>query len=168
VPEPPRVDTRVWYLELDELRPAAPAPPEVRIERAEVPYGPLNRFFYAEVGRDLHWVDRLGWPAGRWQAYAESVETWLAVDRGTPAGYAELREHRDHAELVFFGLLAPFRGRGIGGALLTRAVQRLLELSDRVTVNTCELDGEHALRNYERRGFRVVREAVEPRGRSAS
>lgn len=164
MPEPSRLATRVWYLELDELRPAA-APPGVGIERAAVPYGALNRFFYVEVGRDFHWVDRLDWPAGRWQVYAESVETWLALDRGTPAGFAELRDHGDRAELEVFGLLEPFRGRGIGGALLTRAIERLLELSDRVTVNTCELDGPHALRNYERRGFRIAREALEPRGR---
>jgi hypothetical protein len=50
--------------------------------------------------------------------------------------------------------------RGPGG--------RELELSGRVTVNPCERDGGHALRDYERRGFRVVREALEPRGRSAT
>jgi ribosomal protein S18 acetylase RimI-like enzyme len=167
VPEPPRLATTVWYLELDELRPAAGPPDGVRIERAEVPLGPLNRLFYVEVGRDLHWVDRLGWSDERWQLYAETVETWIAYDRGTPAGYAELRDHGDRAEVEFFGLLAPFRGRGIGGALLTRAAERALALNPRVTVNTCELDGPHARANYERRGFRVIREAVEPRGRRA-
>jgi ribosomal protein S18 acetylase RimI-like enzyme len=95
------------------------------------------------------------------------VETWIAYDRGTPAGYAEIQPLGDRTEIAFFGLLAPFRGRGIGGALLTRATERSLELSDRVTLNTCELDGPHALRNYEARGFRVVEERVERRGRAA-
>ncbi len=158
--------TRVWYLELDELRPAREAPSGLRIERAEVPYGPLNRFFYVEIGRDFHWVDRLGWPAQRWQGWAERVETWVAYERGTPAGYAEIQPLPEAAEIAFFGLLAPFRGRGIGGALLTRAAERARELHPRVTVNTCELDGPNAIPNYEARGFRVVREAVEPRGRS--
>ena len=62
VPEPSsliREPTRVWHLELEELRPArGAAGADVRL--AEVPFGPLNRFFYLEVGRDLHWVDRLG------------------------------------------------------------------------------------------------------------
>ena len=156
--------TKVWYLELGELRPAATTVP---IVRAEVPYGPLNRFFYLEIGRDFHWVDRLGWAAARWQAYAEHVETWLVHDRGTPAGYAELQRHGDRAEIAFLGLLAPFRGRGLGGALLTGAAQRALELSDRVTVSTCELDGRYALQHYTARGFRVVREVVEERRRAS-
>ena len=162
MPEPPRLATRVWYLELDALRPAR-AGADVR--RAEVPLGALNRFFYEEVGRDFDWVDRLGWDAAGWQAWAEGVETWLVHDRGTPAGYAELEPRAGGAEIAFLGLLAPFRGRGLGGALLTRVTERALELGGRVTVNTCELDGPHALRAYEARGFRVVREAVEPRGR---
>ena len=64
-----------------------------------------------------------------------------------------------------FGLLAPFRGRGLGGALLTRATERALELAEggRVTVNTCDLDGPYASANYEARGFRLVREEVQQR-----
>ena len=161
-----RLPTRVWDLELVELRPK-PLPGEVRLERAEVPYGPLNRFFYEDVGREFHWVDRLGWPAERWQLWAESVETWLPFVQGTPAGYAELRVHPDRVELAFFGLLAPFRGRGIGGGVLSRVAERALELGDRLTINTCELDGPHALRNYQARGFRVVEERIEDRGRSS-
>jgi GNAT superfamily N-acetyltransferase len=161
-----RVPTKVWYLELEQLRAAEPNA-GVRIEHAAVPHGALNRFFYVEIGRDLHWVDRLGWPAQRWQQWAERVETWVAYERGTPAGYAEIQPLAGRAEIAFFGLLEPFRGRGIGGALLTRATQRCLELSDRVTLNTCELDGPHALRNYEARGFRVVEERVEQRGRAS-
>ncbi len=155
--------TKVWYLELDELRPAGA---EAHVEQASVPFGPLNRFFYVEIGRDFHWVDRLGWTPARWQAWAESVETWLVHDRGTPAGYAEINLRGDAAEIAFFGLLEPFRGRGLGGALLTRAAARARELGDRVTVSTCELDGPYALDHYTARGFTVVRETVEQRRRA--
>ena len=165
MPEPPRLATRVWYLELGEPAPPPPLPATARIERSQTPIGPLNRFFYEAVGRDVQWVDRLGWSDERWQTYAETVETWLLHDRGTPAGYAELRDHGDRIALEFFGLLAPFRGRGLGGAFLARVAERARELGGRVTLQTCELDGPHARANYERRGFRVVRETVEPRGR---
>ena len=168
MPEPPgliREPTRVWHLELEALRPAERAA-EADVRLAEVPFGPLNRFFYLEVGRDLHWVDRLGWTAVHWQAWAESVETWLVHDRGTPAGYAELRTCGDAQEIAFFGLLAPFRGRGLGGALLTRVAESALERgAGAVRLDTCELDGPHALDNYRARGFAVVRETLEPRGR---
>jgi GNAT superfamily N-acetyltransferase len=162
VSEPIRVDTTVWFLELDELRPSRT---DARVEHAAVPFGPLNRLFYTEVGREFDWTDKEGWSDERWQSWAERVETWIVHDRGTPAGYAELGRRADGIEIETFGLLAPFRGRGLGGALLTRATQRALELSDtgRVTVNTCDLDGPHARANYEARGFRVVREEIQQR-----
>src|SRR3712207_6573896 len=108
---------------LDDLRPARAALPGVAVAPAEIPLGALNRFFYVEVGRDFHWIDQLGWTADRWQAYAEEVETWVLYERGTPGGYAELARRDDGAvDVAFFGLLAPFRGRGLGGHLLTTAV----------------------------------------------
>ena len=161
MPEPLRlVDTTVWFLELAELRPSRT---EARVEHAEVPFGPLNRLFYTEVGRDFAWTDKEGWSDELWQTWAERVETWVAYDRGTPAGYAELATRTGGVEIATFGLLAPFRGRGLGGALLTRAARRGLELGGSVTVSTCALDGPHALANYEARGFRVVREEVQRR-----
>jgi ribosomal protein S18 acetylase RimI-like enzyme len=169
VPEPPsliREPTRVWHLELAALRPARGAA-EADVRLAEVPFGPLNRFFYLEIGRDFHWVDRLGWAPERWQAWAESVETWLVHDHGTPAGYAELRARGGAQEIAFFGLLEPFRDRGLGGALLTRVAERALARAPGATVrlDTCELDGPQALEHYRARGFEVVRETVEIRGR---
>ena len=167
-----REPARVWYLAMDDpaaLRPA-PAPDGALVVRAEVALGALNRFFYEEVGRGFHWVDREGWAPEEWQAWAERVETWLLLWRGTPAGYAEL-ERRDggSVEVAFFGLLEPFRGRGLGGHLLTQVVARAWALGTRpVTVNTCELDGPYARRHYEARGFALVREATEPRGRRAT
>jgi GNAT superfamily N-acetyltransferase len=164
VPESLRVATTVWYLELDELRASRAA---AHVEHAAIPFGPLNRFFYTEVGREFDWTDKEGWRDERWQAWAERVETWIVLDHGTPAGYAELGRRAGGVEIETFGLLAPFRGRGLGGALLTRATERALELAGggAVTVNTCDLDGPHARANYEARGFRLVREAVEQRSR---
>lgn len=161
----------VWYLEMaspDDLRPARLPDGDVRVARAEVPLGALNRMFYAEVGRGLHWVDRLAWDAARWQAWVERVETWVVHDRGTPAGFAELEPRDDGSvDLAIFGAMRPFHGRGLGGHLLSRVVARAWELADggTVTVNTCSFDGPHARRNYESRGFVLVREAVEQRRR---
>ena len=162
MPEPVLVDTTVWFLELGELRPSGV---RARVEHAAVPFGPLNQLFYTEVGRDFDWADKEGWSRERWQSWAEQVETWVVYDQGTPAGFAELGRRAGAIEIETFGLLAPFRGRGLGGALLTRATERALELAGggRVSVNTCSLDGPHAKANYEARGFRVVREEVQRR-----
>ncbi len=165
-----REPAHVWYLEMLDpaaLRPAAPAE-GIAVVHAEVALGALNRFFYEEIGRGHHWVDLLGWSAASWQAFAEQVETWIAWDRGTPAGYAELEPDGAGAiDIAHFGVLPAFHGRGIGGHLLTEVTRRAWALGpEKVTLNTCELDGERALPNYLARGFEVAREAIELRGRS--
>ncbi len=158
--------TTVWYLRLDQLKPSSRS---ADVRQAEVPFGPLNRFFYEQIGQDFHWTHMRDRTETEWQTWAESIETWIAYDRGTPAGYAEVAPFDGAIDLRTFGLLEPFRGRGIGGAFLTRVIERQLELAAPeglpVTVNTCELDGPHARANYEARGFVLDRETVEHRPR---
>jgi GNAT superfamily N-acetyltransferase len=149
------------YLELTDpaaLRPAGPPRlSAVAATRVEPPDGAVNRRFYAEVGRPHAWTDHLGRGPAWWQARAERVETWVATVDGARAGYYEL-DRRDRAvELAYFGLLPAFQGAGLGGWLLTHALRRALELAPRVWVQTCTLDGPHALANYRARGLRPYR-----------
>lgn len=152
-----------WHLELTDrgdFRPAQPRP-ELRIERAEIPCPELSRFFYTSVGGDLFWLDRLPWSWTRWMAWLDRpvVETWIGSVAGTPAGYFEL-EHQEGAstEIAYFGLLPRFVGRGLGGALLSAAVERAWESgARRVWLHTCSLDHAAALPAYQARGFRLFR-----------
>ncbi|MFI9201910.1 GNAT family N-acetyltransferase [Streptomyces sp. NPDC053048] len=142
-------------------------PSGVRIERAEVPSPEFSRFLYTAVGGDLSWTDRLPWTYERWLAHLErpGVETWVAYEHGTPAGYIELDPQPEGAvEIVYFGLMERFRGRRIGGCLLSFGAARAWDLAgrwperkptERVWLHTCSKDGPHALANYARRGFRV-------------
>jgi ribosomal protein S18 acetylase RimI-like enzyme len=160
-----------WYLEQtapQDLAPAAVPDPGagIGIVRAEVPSPAFSRFLYTAVGGDVSWTDRLVWDEERWRGYLErpGAETWVAYERGTPAGYVELDAPEDGVvEIAYFGLLPPFRGRGIGGHLLSYGTARAWDLADRwpgraatrrVWVHTCSLDGPYALGNYRRRGFR--------------
>jgi GNAT superfamily N-acetyltransferase len=149
------------YLELDDparLRPAGlPRIDGVRVARVEPPDGAVSRFFYVEVGRDHQWIDHLGRSDADWQAWAEGVETWVATAAAERAGYYELRVDGDGVEVAYFGLLASFQGRGLGGFLLTHALRRGFELADRVWLHTCTLDGPAALPNYVARGLRPFR-----------
>jgi GNAT superfamily N-acetyltransferase len=149
------------YLELDDpaaLRPAGPPDLEfVEVAKVAPPDGAVNRWFYAEVGRDHRWIDHLGRSDGEWQAWADGVETWVACVAGERAGYYELRAEDDAIEVAYFGLLAPFHGRGLGGFLLTHALRRAFELGPRVWLHTCTLDGPAALPNYRARGLRPFR-----------
>jgi GNAT superfamily N-acetyltransferase len=128
------------------------------VEQACVPTPELNRFFYTAVGGDWYWIDRLEWTCDQWLAWLDrpDLEAWIGHFQGTPAGYFELeRQPGGNVELAYFGLLPGFLGRGLGGALLTAAVERAWAMgASRVWVHTCSLDAPAALRNYQARGFR--------------
>ncbi|MEU6439697.1 GNAT family N-acetyltransferase [Streptomyces sp. NPDC047046] len=160
------VDVTTWYLEQTspaDAGPPVPAPEGVRVECAEIVSPELSRFLYTAVGQDVSWTDRLDWDVLRWTKELEGTRTWIAYERGTPAGYAELAPREDgSAEIVYFGLLPAFRGRRIGAHLLSYATARAWDLTTtRVWLHTCSKDGPHAKANYERRGFRVYRTEVE-------
>ncbi len=119
------------------------------------------RFLYAEVGRAHQWVDRLPWSPAEIRAYLAdpAVTLWLLTVWGAPAGYFELRRDPDGSiEIAYFGLLREFLGRGLGGHLLTQAVQRAWDAgATRVWVHTSTLDHPSALPNYLKRGFKVYK-----------
>ena len=163
-----RVEVTTWSLEMlrpEDLRPALLDDPALDVRRAEIPSPQLNRWLYTAVGGQHYWIDRLGWSFDRWRQYLEQpgVETWVAYLRGTPAGYFELERQPDAAvQIAYFGLLPGFQGRGIGGHVLTVAARRAWDAGTRrVWVHTGTLDGPHARRNYESRGFRVFDTRVE-------
>ncbi len=147
-------------LSREQLRPASPSRLAVDVDVAKLAPDPaLSRFFYTEIGRDWSWVDRLGWTEEQWRQWVErpGYEIWVARSGGALAGYLELDEHPvGDVEVAYFGLLPQFLGRGMGGHLLTLGVRAAWDRgAARVWVHTCSLDGAHALRNYEARGFRV-------------
>lgn len=160
-----RVEITTWHLELtspEELRPSRNEVAELEIRQARVPSPELNRFLYTAVGGDWFWTDRLGWTCEEWLLYLDrpELETWVAYVAGTPAGYFELElQPGGCVEVLYFGLLPRFIGQGIGGRLLTRAVERAWETGAwRVWLHTCSLDGPAALSAYQARGFRIFAE----------
>src|SRR5438034_596560 len=143
-----------YHLEMTDrgaLRPSPPRP-DLEIKRAEVPQPELNRFLYCAVGGDFFWIDRLSWTYQQWLTYLDrpELETWVAFVAGSPVGYFELEAQPGaNVELVYFGLLPRFVGRGLGGPLLTAAVERGWAMgAARVWVHTCNLDHPGALSNY--------------------
>lgn len=144
-----------------QLRPARPPREAYVWQRAAWPCAELSHFLYRAVGGDWYWHTRLAWSRARWQAHVErpELESWIGYVAGTPAGYAELEAQAGAAvEIVYFGLLPAFIGRGLGGALLTEAVRRAWAMgAARVWLHTCNLDHPHALAHYRARGFRVFK-----------
>src|SRR5689334_18574786 len=161
------VEVTRTYLELvdpSQLRPMLLAEGSARfVKRA--PCSPERyRALYREVGQPWHWRDREAWSDAELATYLARPEIviWELEVAGESAGYFELRCESDGGvEIVYFGLVARFIGRGLGGAMLTRAVTEAWELgAKRVWLHTCTLDSPRALPNYRARGFREFRREV--------
>ncbi len=153
-------EVTIWYLEMLEplqLKPKRVTLEGFSIQKAEIPSVELQRFLYTAVGGDWYWVDRLPWTYQQWRTWTHRPElhTFVAYLRGTPAGYYNLEQQADdNVEIAYFGLMPQFTGLGLGGALLTDALEQAWALgARRVHVNTCSLDGPAALANYQARGM---------------
>ena len=152
------------YLHLrspDALR-HAHLPAGARIEHAHPCPISFFRFLYTEVGRDYRWRDRLAWSDEQCAEHLANpdVSLWVLYDSGAPGGYFELQKHNDGSiEIVYFGLIREFIGRGLGKALLSEAANRAWSLgASRVWLHTCTLDDAAALPNYLARGFEKFHE----------
>jgi GNAT superfamily N-acetyltransferase len=150
----------------NDLQPKTVERPGLRVERMTTPCPEFNKFLHTVVGYPHRWGGRETWTSEDWIAHAqdENLQTWVAYVDGTPAGYCEMEKRPEgEVELVCFGLLPAFIGQGVGGHLLTVAVERAWAWgANRVWLHTCTHDHPHALQNYLARGFRVCKTEVEP------
>ena len=155
----------IWYLEMHkrkELRSKA-LPPDTQLVKFGTPLPAMNRFFYLEVGKKWQWTTRKSWTEQVWRDWADrkEIQTWMLLYQGTPAGYFELNTQEKDVELAYFGLLPSFLGKGLGGGLLSAAVDNAWGTEiRRVWVHTCSLDHPNALKNYQARGFEIYRETL--------
>jgi GNAT superfamily N-acetyltransferase len=160
----PHVEVVRTYLELrdpNSLRRSAFPSVEARVV-TQAPF-PLQdyRRLYRDVGKQWFWRDRLTWSDTELADYLASpdVSVWeLFLDEAS-AGFFELRRETDGSvEIAYFGLAPAFMGQGLGGALLTRAVEEAWSFgAQRVWLHTCTLDSPRALPNYIARGFEPFR-----------
>ena len=153
------VRTFLELRDLADLKPATMTDAAVRVEQVLDCPASFWRYLYTEVGRAYHWIDRLPWTDDEIRRYLgdPDVSLWLMTVAGAPAGYFELRRDRvGGTEIVYFGLLPEFTGRGLGGFLLTVAAERAWSAgTERVWLHTNTLDHPAALPNYLKRGFKA-------------
>ncbi len=154
------VEVTRTYLQLDnpaQLRGVSFSEPRARVVRRSPCPVPLYRRLYKEVGEDWYWHSRLAWSDEKLAAHLARPEISVheLMVGGESAGYFELGRHTDGSvEIEYFGLVPRFMGKGLGGALLTSAVEEAWKLgASKVWLHTCTLDSERALPNYTSRGF---------------
>ena len=122
----------------------------------------LNKFFYKNVGKKYHWIDRLVWSEKEWIQYTsdEKVKTYVLKKNEDLAGYFELIFHGDknEVEIAYLGLLEEYQNKKLGSHLLSSAIKKsFLNKPKRVWVHTCSLDHKNALMNYIARGMKVFK-----------
>jgi GNAT superfamily N-acetyltransferase len=115
------------------------------------------RELYRRVGDQWHWRDRNAWTDQMLAANLANpdVHVWELRVGDELGGYFELEKQPGPAvEIVYFGLTPEFIGKGLGGAMLTKAVEEAWALgTESVWLHTCTLDSPMALPNYLARGF---------------
>ena len=154
------------YLEMrapDQLRPKRCGDARFEIHEKKERDWRFNRDLYLAVGQMWSWDDKRAWSDDQWKEYGlvPELRTFAAYYDNSLAGYYELRRDGEGGvEIAYFGLLPEFIGRGLGGALLTSAIEkawRILPSVSRVWVHTCNLDHPSALANYQARGMAIYK-----------
>ena len=153
------------YLEiksLDELKDSSKPSANYYIELIEEPDFQLNKFFYKNIGKKHHWIDRLVWTDKQWTEYVfnKEVQTYVLKKKDDLAGYFELIFHKDknEIEIAYLGLLEEYQNQKLGSFLLSEAIKNSFLIKvKRVWVHTCSLDHKNALKNYLSRGMKIFK-----------
>lgn len=156
------------YLELypADFKPGFITDDRMSIERLDSPDVRYYRFMYFTVGEKWNWTDRLLLEDDEILAILEDphMTMYVLYFSGAPAGYVELARRGNGAtEIVYFGLREEYWGMGLGKHLLSFGVTQAFEDgAAQVILNTCNLDGPYALKNYQKRGFQVYKVSEQP------
>lgn len=167
---PGHLATVVTYLEMrarPELGDTA-LPQGITLQRLVDPDLAAYRALYEKIGTDWLWFSRVLMEDGELRSIllSPTVEIYEVRDGVEAIGLVELdfREPRE-CELTFFGLVSTATGRGLGRAIIKRAIELAwTHPIDRFWLHTCTLDSPAALGFYRRSGFvpYALRIEVEP------
>jgi len=149
------IPARVIHLEMVKpVMVVAPQPEGRQMVIMQVKNCPTHfyRYIYDRVGRKHHWGQRLRLPDDLLSAILcspKSVLHVLYLD-GAPAGFCEMSlENWPDLEIVYFGLMGEFQGRGWGRFFFSQMIDEAWSRQpERLIIQTNTLDSPHALRLY--------------------
>lgn len=135
------------------------------LERLNPPDLDVYQHLFRRVGAPYLWFSRLTMTDEQLGAIVRdpNVEVYAVQSASEQAGLLEL-DFRTHGEceLVFFGLLQPYIGKGAGRWLMNRAIEMAWSHPiRRFWVHTCTLDHPAALDFYRRSGFTPYKREIE-------
>jgi len=153
------------YLEINflkDLKETSPFSEKYSVNLVDPVDFQLNKFFYKNIGKNHHWIDRLVWTEKQWIEYVsnKNVKTYVLKNEKDFAGYFELNLHpeKNEVEIAYLGLLEEYHNKKLGSYLLSFAIKSsFLHKPKRVWVHTCSLDHKNALNNYISRGMKIFK-----------
>lgn len=155
------------YLEMHERPALSPSTAGTAwtLERLSPPDLDAYRNLFRSVGAPYLWFSRLTMTDEQLGAIVRdpNVEVYAALSAGEQAGLLELDFRTPgECELVFFGLLQPYVGKGAGRWLMNRAIEIAWSRPiRRFWVHTCTFDHPAALDFYRRSGFTPYKREIE-------
>ena len=162
------VTAKVWWLEMhNDPTFALPPKPEITFSLLEKPVDTnLYRDLYKAVGLSWNWLDRLAIDdeALSKKINASNIDIYVLKINGADAGYAEFAIEKDYTEIVYFGLMPGFTGKGYGKFFLQWVVNKAWSYKPAwIQLNTCSLDHPNALNVHQSTGFQIVNNTTEER-----
>lgn len=158
----------IWYLEMHNP-PADILPAKEGVTCSLLPKpvaAETYRRYYRAVGLKWNWLDRLSISDA---ALTEKINTnntdiYVIQVHGADAGYAEFSREERFVEIVYFGLVPAYTGKGYGKWFLNWVIHTAWSYQPEwIQLNTCSLDHPNALPVYLSAGFTIVRTTVEAR-----
>lgn len=155
---------RVTHLEMT-ARPVLsfPVPSGLRLAIMRSTQMPVHfyRYLYQQVGRQHHWMMRRVQSDAEVAAaiHAETSDIHVLYADGNPAGLLELDLSAlpETVEILYFGIMPDFQGRGLGKFFLSEAISATWSHGpQKVAIYTNTLDSPRALQLYQKMGFEAV------------
>ncbi len=122
----------------------------------------IGELFLAMLRSVCRTADVKGYEEGYLDRFFDGGEDWICVAQGRDGvlAYLSIEAHRETEDRLYLddlSVAAPYRGAGIGTALLRRAEDYARELGVPAVVLHVERANTGARRLYERLGYRALR-----------
>src|SRR4030095_2584318 len=124
------------------------------------------RKYYYGVGEKHFWLDRMVMPDKELseKINADNVDIFLFYVNKKVAGYIEFVKEEKYVEILYFGLMPAFIGKGYGKYFLQWVIAKAWSYQPEwIQLNTCTLDHPNALGTYKKAGFTEVRTEIHQR-----
>ncbi len=161
-----KIAVKTFYLEMDK-KPEGKSydlPDNCRIDEIDNLSCANYREIFASVGSEWGWASRLILNDSELSNIinSENTKIYFLYFKNEFAGFAELNmQDKNNIELIFFGLLPSFIGKGLGGYFLSYIIEKGWSFNpDKLWLHTCEFDHPQAIKVYQRSGFVLCKEEI--------